>query len=269
MAEGGAAANRMGPMGPEGNVMRMWRGGLASSVFAILAIAVITPDAGASPIAQVTNIVNSAFRSPPGESELPVKVSDELVQDEALRTETDSTVELNFIDGSQMSLEPESELVLSKYVFDPEGKQTAAIIDLQAGTFHYKSNGTPDQDVVLKTPVATIGIRGTELLIHVVPSATIPNSLSLTVDVIDGLIDVQPEGKGKGASAEAGQSVNVKGPNADATVGDIGDVATAAGAPPSSSTSAEPSDDDKERDGPSADKKSDGPAGAKGDARPD
>lgn len=249
--------------------MKMWLGGLAGSVFAFSAIAAIAVDAEAAPIAQVTNIVNSAFRSPPGGSELPVKVSDELVQDEALRTETDSTVELAFIDGSQMSLEPESELVLSKYVFDPEGKQTAAIIELQSGTFHYTSNGVPDQDVVLKTPVATIGIRGTELLIHIVPSATIANTLSLKVDVIDGLINVQPGGKGKGAQAGGGQSVSVEGPNADASVGDIGDVTTAAGAPPSSSTAAEPSDDDKERDGPSADKKSDGPAGAKGDARPD
>jgi hypothetical protein len=258
----------MGPEGPEGNIMKTWLGGFAGSVAAVLAISAVTVDAEASPIAQVTNIVNTAFRSPPGESELPVKVSDELVQDEALRTESDSTVELNFIDGSQMSLEPESELVLSKYVFDPEGKQTAAIIELQSGTFHYTSNGAPDQDIVLQTPVATIGIRGTELLIHIVPSVTIPNTLSLKVDVIDGLINVQPGGKGKGAQAEGGQSVSVGGPNEDASVGDIGDVATAAGAPPSSST-AEPSDDDKERNGPSADKKSDGPAGAKGDARPD
>lgn len=201
----------------------------AAALFAVMAM---IGGAQASPIAQVTSLVNAAFRSPPGEAERAVQLSDQLVQDEAVRTEADATVELGFIDGSQMSLEPESELVLSKYVFDPEGKATAAVINLQSGTFHYTSNGVPDQNVVLKTPVATIGIRGTELLIYVGPSVVKPGETSLRVDVISGKINVNTESGGGAKSAEGGQSVSVKGPNNEVSVGDIGDVTTAAGAPP-------------------------------------
>lgn len=233
------------------------------SAAALLAALAAVDGAQASPIAEVTNLVNSAFRSPPGADEIPVAVSDQLVQDEAVRTEAESTVDLNFIDGSQMSLEPESELILSKYVFDPEGgKKAEAVIDLQSGTFHYTSNGAPDQNIVLKTPVATIGIRGTELLIHVGPTMALPGNVGLTVDVIDGAVDVQPGGTGKGASAKGGQSVSVKGANSDASVGDIGDVSTAAAASPDK-------EKDHEKDA-SRDRKSAGkPGGGEGgDARP-
>jgi hypothetical protein len=225
--------------------------------------------AQAAPIAQVTSLVNAAFRSPPGEDERAVQLKDELVQDEAVRTETDSTVELGFIDGSQMSLEPESELVLSKYVFDPEGKATAAVINLQSGTFHYTSNGVPDQDVVLKTPVATIGIRGTELLIFVGPSVVKPGETSLRVDVISGKVDINTGNGGDGKSASGGQSVSVKGPAKDVSVGDIGDIATAAGGAPPSPTG--PTSPDKGSDGSGgagAKGSSGGGGGGGGDARP-
>jgi hypothetical protein len=234
----------------------------------LLFAAMISGGAQASPIAQVTSLVNAAFRSPPGEAERAVQLSDQLVQDEAVRTEADATVELGFIDGSQMSLEPESELVLSKYVFDPEGKATAAVINLQSGTFHYTSNGVPDQNVVLKTPVATIGIRGTELLIFVGPSIVKPGETSLRVDVISGKVDVDTEGGGTGKSAEGGQSVSVKGPNNDLSVGDIGDVATAAGAPPSPTGPAVPDKGNDAEGGKGAKGGSGGGGGSGGDPRP-
>jgi len=234
----------------------------------VVALAMIG-GAQAAPIAQVTSLVNAAFRSPPGEDERAVQLKDELVQDEAVRTEPDSTVELGFIDGSQMSLEPESELVLSKYVFDPEGKATAAVINLQSGTFHYTSNGIPDQNVVLKTPVATIGIRGTELLIYVGPSVVKPGETSLRVDVITGMIDLKTETGGSAKSAEGGQSVSVKGPSNDISVGDIGDVATAAGgAPPSPTGPATPDKGNDAEGGKGAKGGSGGGGGTGGDARP-
>ena len=43
----------------------------------------------------------------------------------------------------------------------------AGLINLNNGLFHFKSNGNDDQGVKLRTPVATIGVRGTEFLVHV------------------------------------------------------------------------------------------------------
>ena len=59
------------------------------------------------------------------------------------------------------SVEQLREMVLSDYLFD--GSAASGTIDLNSGLFHFTSNEKPDQGLRLRTPVATIGIRGAEL----------------------------------------------------------------------------------------------------------
>ena len=143
------------------------------------------------------------------------------MQNEALRTADESAIHLQFVDGSELSVEALSEVVLSDYVFD--GNASSGLINLNDGVFRFESNGKPDQGVKLRTPVATIGIRGTEILVHVSGSdATI-------VDILEGAIEAQPHGRGQPAICVAGQSVLISGPDSDAMCGDIGSFSTAAG----------------------------------------
>ena len=75
----------------------------------------------AAGIGTVVDVVNEGYRTPPGASELLAKPTDELVQGEALRTGSESTIGVKFIDGSELSVEAESEILLSDYVFDTNG----------------------------------------------------------------------------------------------------------------------------------------------------
>ncbi|CAN0469412.1 unnamed protein product, partial [Phaeothamnion confervicola] len=145
--------------------------------------------AQAAGIATVTEVENEGYRTPPGREELFARRADELVQNEALRTDADSTIQVTFVDGSELSVEASSDVVLSDYVFD--GKASAGLINLNDGVFRFASHGTDDQGVNLRTPVATIGIRGTEILVHVNGSdATI-------VDILSGAVEATPHGAGK------------------------------------------------------------------------
>src|SRR5262245_6401764 len=133
--------------------------------FAIAAIWALPHAASAAGIATVVDVVNEGYRTPPGADEVNAQTSDELVQNEALRTEEESVIQVQFVDGSQLSVEQSSEMVLSDYVFD--GAAASGLINLNTGLFHFTSNGKQDQGVKLRTPVATIGVRGTEFLVHV------------------------------------------------------------------------------------------------------
>jgi hypothetical protein len=196
-----------------------------------LAIYVSIGAVEAAGIAVVTDVVNTAYRTPPGADELPANISDELVQDELLRTDAESTIAVEFIDGSQMSLEPESELVLSSYVFDASESSSSGLMKLGTGIFQFSSNGVEDEGVELESPVATIGIRGTTILVVIGANG------ATQVDVVDGAIEVTPKGTGKPAWAEAGQSILVVSRDHDAQVGEIGDFSTAAGVSQSASSS--------------------------------
>ena len=182
-------------------------------------------DASAAGIATVTDVTNEGFRKPPGAGELPVAPADELVPAEALRTGEESTIEVKFIDGSELSVEALSEVVLSDYVFDPQAAASSGIINLNAGLFRFNSNKMPDSGLQLKTPVATIGIRGTEFLVTVTDAATV-------VDIVEGAVHVAPVGNGQAITCEGGQSILVAGPDADAVCGDFGSFATSAGEEP-------------------------------------
>jgi hypothetical protein len=195
---------------------------LAYHVSCVIAALWALPHAAhAAGIATVVDVVNEGYRQPPGASETTAKTADELVQNEALRTEKESVIAVKFVDGSELSVEQSSELVLSDYVYD--GTAASGLINLNNGLFHFTSNGNNDQGVKLRTPVATIGVRGTEFLVHVDgDDATI-------IDILSGAVDARPHGSGKEITCYEGQSILIASENDDAQCGDIGSFSTAAG----------------------------------------
>ena len=189
--------------------------------YVVAAMGALTGAAHAAGIATIQDVTNAGYRTPPGQSELGAKPADELVQNEALRTEEESTIQVRFVDGSELSVEALSDVVLSDYVFD--GSASTGLINLNDGLFHFTSNGNNDQGVKLRTPVATIGVRGTEFLVHV------DGDQVTIVDILEGQVEAVPHGSGKPIICEEGQSILIAGIDEDAMCGDIGSFSTAAG----------------------------------------
>jgi len=203
-------------------------------------------------IGTITDVVNQAYRTPPGGSELPAGVNDSVVTDEALRTGENSAVAVRFVDGSELSIDAGSEVVLSDYVFDNGNGASSGTIELNSGLFHFNSNGAADSGIELQTPVATIGIRGTEFLVTVAKDATV-------VDIVDGEVEVFSRIGGKSIRCVGGQSALVAVSNVDAICGDYGSFSTAAGTPPTTQiASGEAKSDSDHPSPPSGDKPSGG-----------
>lgn len=96
---------------------------------------------------------------------------DVLLNDEAV-TGSDGALGLTLSDSTTLSLGPDSSLVLDDFVYDPAEKNLGMDINLLQGTLAYVS-GTiaklSPESVRLITPSATIGIRGTKVLIRTSP----------------------------------------------------------------------------------------------------
>jgi len=189
--------------------------------YATAALLALSQSASAAGIATVMDVVNEGYRQPPGAEETTAKTADELVQNEALRTEEESTIAVKFVDGSELSVEQSSEMVLSDYVYD--GSAASGLINLNNGLFHFTSNGNNDQGVKLKTPVATIGVRGTEFLVHV------DRDEATIIDILSGAVEATPHGTGKSVVCVEGQSILIASADDDALCGDLGSFSTAAG----------------------------------------
>jgi hypothetical protein len=219
---------------------------LAYQIGYVIAAVAFGAPASAAGIATVTDVVNDGYRTPPGHEEQTAKRADELVQNEALRTDDESSIEVTFVDGSELRVEAESEMVLSDYVFD--GAASKGLINLNDGLFHFTSNGKPDQGVKLKTPVATIGVRGTEFLVHVEG-----NDVTI-IDIMSGAVEAKPNGTGQPIVCVGGQSILIAGPNEDAQCGDLGSFSAAAGSPGRDRNRPEPGHGGQDRDRPKQEK---------------
>lgn len=96
---------------------------------------------------------------------------DVFLNDEAV-TGTDGSLGLTLSDSTTLSLGPESNLVLDDFVYDPAGQNLGMDISLLQGTLAYVSGAIASlspESVKLTTPTATIGIRGTKILIKANP----------------------------------------------------------------------------------------------------
>ncbi len=101
-----------------------------------------------------------------GES-VPLKSGQLLPPGSRIQTGADAVVVLVFPDNARLSLRADSELVLHQYVLDPSGHSTQMELELLRGAMRQISgtaaHAQPDR-YRLKTPIAAIGVRGTDFL---------------------------------------------------------------------------------------------------------
>jgi ferric-dicitrate binding protein FerR (iron transport regulator) len=87
---------------------------------------------------------------------------DEVVRNEVVRTGTDSDARLVFRDDTNLSLGPGSTLRLDRTVFD-DPKAGDIAIKLTLGAFRFVTGNSNKEAYEIKTPIATMGVRGTTL----------------------------------------------------------------------------------------------------------
>ena len=85
-------------------------------------------------------------------------VPDSIHRDEMVRTAEKAQARLRFTDETDLRLGPQAAIKLDAFVFS--GKKEAAM-ELMQGTMRFVSGNGPKGSYQIKTPVATIGLRGT------------------------------------------------------------------------------------------------------------
>jgi len=94
----------------------------------------------------------------------PVHVGDRIL------TRRTGSIGIVFIDGSVLSLGPASEFVIDELTFRPAEKDVSFLSRMQRGTASFLSGAIgriAPEAVRFKTPTATLGFRGTKVLIEV------------------------------------------------------------------------------------------------------
>ena len=101
---------------------------------------------------------------------IPAKMSDQLFENDIIVTGKSGSMGAVLMDNSVISSGPNTRLILSQFVFDPEGKKQSSTVQITRGTLTYLSGliGKHDiQAVKLITPTAVCGLRGTHVAVQV------------------------------------------------------------------------------------------------------
>jgi VCBS repeat-containing protein len=130
-------------------------------------------------IGHVTKLTGTATAIRNGVS-IILNQGDNVEKGDVLQSGSDSTLGVTFIDGTVFGLSANARMVLNEMIYDPNGSNNSSLLSLVAGTISFVAGETAKHgDMKVDTPVATMGIRGTAVLVEIdfnVPQGDAPDA---------------------------------------------------------------------------------------------
>jgi len=124
----------------------------------------------ASAVAAVGNVAKIAGSAVVTRNGVPVelKQGDRLLKGDVVQTGADTTIGISFVDGTALGLASNARIVLDEMTYDPNGSSNSSLLSLVQGTITLVAGHTAKfGNMRVETPVATMGIRGTAIMVEI------------------------------------------------------------------------------------------------------
>ena len=137
-----------------------------AAMLASLVSSMAASTAFAEPIGSAVRIVNKVTGEI-DQRQRALKANDAVNQNEAIEVAADSLGELKLNDDTKLALGPGSRMVLDKFVYDPAPSTGTVSVNLLTGAFRFITGLSRKGNYELRTPSASITVRGTIFDIYV------------------------------------------------------------------------------------------------------
>ena len=94
-------------------------------------------------------------------------LQDDIYHNEKIVTEDESATQLIFLDDTTVTLGPKSQIVLDRYVYDPNKSKGSFVMTATSGAFRFATGKMSKKSYKIHTPAATIGVRGTVFYVEI------------------------------------------------------------------------------------------------------
>lgn len=124
----------------------------------------------ASAVAAVGNAAKVSGTAVVTRNGVPVelKQGDRLLKGDVVQTGADSTIGISFVDGTALGLASNARIVLDEMTYDPNGSSNSSLLSLVQGAITLVAGHTAKYgNMRVETPVATMGIRGTAIMVEI------------------------------------------------------------------------------------------------------
>jgi len=137
----------------------------ASAALATIMLAWATPSLADSKIG-VASVAKNQVHGILGGTTRAMSAGSELFSNETVRTGEASQAQLLFLDQTSLSVGARSEVKLDRFVYNPDRKAGNVVIEASRGAFRFVSGSQNPSNYTIKTPLATIGVRGAIFYTH-------------------------------------------------------------------------------------------------------
>lgn len=137
---------------------------------AILALGLGLSPAGAQEIGAAAAVNSDIDSSQPSAPTRSLLLGDRLISNERLVSSASGSGQMLFLDQTSLTVSPNSDITLDKYVYDPNADSGSIGLTVARGALRMVGGRiTKSSDGEIRTPTATIGIRGGIVLVAVEP----------------------------------------------------------------------------------------------------
>jgi hypothetical protein len=124
-----------------------------------------------------------------GENSQTLSPGSELHANETVRTGSIGRADLVFIDSTNLTVGPTSEILLDKFVYDPTGSSGKVVLQATRGVFRFVTGSQDHRVYSINTPYGTLGVRGTVVEMRVVSQMVrkaAPDECVATIKLVSG-----------------------------------------------------------------------------------
>jgi hypothetical protein len=149
---------------------------------------------------RIVHVVTGALSSK--EEPAVLRAGIDVFSNEIVKTAEDSAALLVFQDKTELSIGADSEIVLDRFVFDPDPNKSAVAVSILSGVARFSTGVLPKSAYTIRTPSATMSVRGTTFDISVENgqpaqgfSCDDPLARRTQVDVTTGAVAITAQGQ--------------------------------------------------------------------------
>jgi ferric-dicitrate binding protein FerR (iron transport regulator) len=128
---------------------------------AVAFAAMLAQQSAAAPTIGLASAVSNQVSGTTGGAPKPIRTGDAVFQDQTVQTAARSSAQLLFRDQTALTVGPASRVKLDRFVYDPNRRTGDIVINATKGAFRFVSGAARSSSYKIRTPVASIAVRGT------------------------------------------------------------------------------------------------------------
>ncbi len=193
-------------------------------VIGLITGVLITSTASAE-IGTVSAVNRDMDGTPPEQTSRALTLGDTVYSNERIETSELGLGQLLFVDQTSLTVSPNSDIILDRYIYDPDRETGDMALSMTRGALRFIGGRiSKSQAATIRTPTATIGIRGGMVLVEIDSDGTLITNIASESVVVeqygdadgDGLDDGPSENKsasgGRSGGGSGGSTISTGGP---------------------------------------------------------